>query len=76
LSTALSQRGWVVIPSQANFVLATAPAKTTARALYEGLKARGILVRFFDKPGLDDKLRITVGTSEENDALLAALAAL
>ena len=34
---------------------------------------RGVLVRFFDKPALDDKLRISVGTPEENDALLAAL---
>jgi histidinol-phosphate/aromatic aminotransferase/cobyric acid decarboxylase-like protein len=31
------------------------------------------LVRFFDKSGLDDKLRITIGTKEQNDTLLAAL---
>jgi histidinol-phosphate/aromatic aminotransferase/cobyric acid decarboxylase-like protein len=31
------------------------------------------LVRFFDKPGLTDKLRITIGTVEQNDALLRAL---
>jgi histidinol-phosphate/aromatic aminotransferase/cobyric acid decarboxylase-like protein len=34
------------------------------------------LVRFFDKPSLQDKLRITIGTARENDQLLAALAAL
>ena len=33
-------------------------------------------MRFFDKPGLDDKLRITVGRPDENDALLAALPAM
>jgi histidinol-phosphate/aromatic aminotransferase/cobyric acid decarboxylase-like protein len=33
------------------------------------------LVRHFDKPGLQDKLRITIGTAEENDQLLAALSA-
>jgi histidinol-phosphate aminotransferase len=41
--------------------------------VYAGLKGRGILVRFFEKPGLADKVRITVGTREQNDALLAAL---
>ena len=32
-----------------------------------------MLVRFFDKPGLDNKLRISVGAREENEALLAAI---
>ena len=40
------------------------------------LKQQGILVRFFDKPGLNDKLRITVGTSQENNALLGGIKAL
>jgi histidinol-phosphate aminotransferase len=72
LSAELSRRGWKVIPSQANFVLATVPGGDGA-AVYRRLKARGILVRFFARPGLDDKVRITVGTPEQNDALLAAL---
>jgi histidinol-phosphate/aromatic aminotransferase/cobyric acid decarboxylase-like protein len=33
-------------------------------------------VRYFDSPGLDDKLRITVGTSDDTDALIGALSAL
>ena len=74
LGEALRQRGWRVIPSQANFILATCPGGD-AGATYRALKAKGILVRFFDKPGLQDKLRITVGTAEENDQLLAALSA-
>jgi histidinol-phosphate aminotransferase len=73
ISDALARRGFEVIPSQANFVLATVPAGASARGLYDALKSRGILVRFFDKPGLNDKLRITIGTAEENDALLAAV---
>jgi histidinol-phosphate aminotransferase len=74
LSEELGRRGWQVIPSQANFLLGTVPGGD-AGALYRLLKQRGILVRFFDKPGLRDKLRLTVGTTAENDALLAALPA-
>ena len=72
LTLELGKRGFEVIPSQANFVLAHCPGGN-AVGIYRALKARGILVRFFDKPGLDDKLRITIGTAEQNDALLAAL---
>jgi histidinol-phosphate aminotransferase len=74
LSLALERLGWQVIPSQANFVLATCPSGD-AGAIYRKLKAQGILVRFFDKPGLADKLRITLGTADDNDRVLAALAA-
>jgi histidinol-phosphate aminotransferase len=72
LSSELDKRGYAVIPSQANFVFARCPGGKAAE-IYRALKAHGILVRFFDKPGLDDKLRITIGTAEQNDALLAAL---
>ncbi len=72
----LERRGFAVIPSHANFLLATVPAGQDARTLYQGLKQRGILIRFFDKPGLSDKLRISIGRSDENDALLSGLAAL
>jgi histidinol-phosphate aminotransferase len=72
LTDELGKRGFDVIPSQANFVFARCPGGKAA-AIYRALKARGILVRFFDKPDLDDKLRITIGTREQNDALLSAL---
>jgi histidinol-phosphate aminotransferase len=72
LTVQLERRGWQVIPSAANFLLATVPGGD-GRGLYLALKSRGILVRFFDRPGLTDKLRITVGTREQDDALLAAL---
>jgi histidinol-phosphate aminotransferase len=72
LSAELGRRGWQVIPSQANFILATVPGGDGG-AVYGRLKAQGILVRYFAKPGLTDKVRITVGTREQNDALLAAL---
>jgi histidinol-phosphate aminotransferase len=60
------------VPSQANFILATVPGGDGGK-VYRALKDRGILVRFFDKPGLSDKIRVTIGRREENDALLAAL---
>jgi histidinol-phosphate aminotransferase len=75
LADELESLGWGVLPSHANFLLATAP-DGDGRSAYLGLKHQGILVRFFDKPGLRDKVRITVGTSQENNALLAGVRAL
>lgn len=72
LSAALDRLGLRCLPSESNFLLA-ACGQPTARELYASLKARRILVRYFDYPGLNDKLRITVGTPEQNDALVAAL---
>jgi histidinol-phosphate aminotransferase len=72
VSTQLTQLGWTVIPSQANFVLATVPGGR-GKEMYLGLKQQGILVRYFDLPGLQDKLRITIGQSNENNALLAGI---
>ncbi|HEX7010032.1 MAG TPA: histidinol-phosphate transaminase [Phycisphaeraceae bacterium] len=77
LTESLRQQGWSVYPSQTNFLLAAPPPSgPDARSLYESLKARGIFVRYFDQDRLRDKLRITIGTPEQNDALIEALAAL
>jgi len=73
LTVALESLGWFVYPSQSNFVFARVRPPRTARDVYEALKAQGILVRFFDKPGLDDGLRITVGSNSEIDALIKSL---
>ncbi len=73
LGRALAGRGFRIWPSQANFVLAR-PAAGDARRLYHGLREHGVLVRYFDEPGLADKLRITVGTEPETTRLLSALA--
>jgi histidinol-phosphate aminotransferase len=75
VSSELTQLGWTVLPSQANFILASVP-NGKGRAAYLGLKEQGILVRFFDLPGLTDKIRITIGTSQENNALLGGIKAL
>lgn len=72
ISSELTQMGWTVLPSQANFILASTPSGR-GREAYLGLKQQGILVRYFDKPGLSDKIRVTVGTSQENNALLGGI---
>jgi histidinol-phosphate aminotransferase len=72
LGAELTRRGWKVIPSQANFILAAVPGGD-AGSLYRQLKERRILVRYFDRPGLSHMVRITIGRPDENDALLAAL---
>jgi histidinol-phosphate aminotransferase len=74
LTAALKRMGYFVYPSQANFVLAQKRG-TNQKPVYEELKRRNILVRYFDTPGLHDCLRITVGTPREIRALIAELAA-
>ena len=75
LAASLAVRGFRVWPSEANFLLVRPPDGKAAQ-LYRDLKTKGILVRYFARPALDDKLRITVGTDAQNDRLLAAITAL
>jgi len=76
LSNALRDLDFEVLPSSANFVFARAGSAEKARATYRVLRDRGILVRYFDRPLLDDGLRITIGTEEEVEGLVAALSEL
>ncbi len=71
LTRALTERGWSVTPSQANFVCAV-PPRVTAAEVAAHLRERRILVRFFSG-GERGQVRITVGTVQENDALLSAI---
>ena len=75
LGSNLRQLNLSLTDSESNFLLAevTRDLPVTARELYLALKQQHILVRYFDVPGLDDKLRITIGTPGENDHLLTAL---
>ena len=61
-----------VWPSFANFLLVQ-PPHNTAQRLYQGLKEKQIMIRYFNEPGLDDKLRITVGTPEQNARMVSAI---
>ena len=72
LAAELERTGFRVPASEANFVLARRPGVDLG-PVARALAARDILVRHFAVPGLEDALRITVGTDAEVDALLAAL---
>ncbi len=72
LSQDLKNLGFTVFASHGNFVLTT-PPKGNAEELYLKLKETEILVRYFSQAGLADKLRITVGTDEQNQALVNIL---
>src|SRR5581483_10926355 len=69
LSDALRGLGIAVTPSQTNFVLAGFGTRD-ARALYDALLRRGVIVRPMGAYGLPHHLRITVGTAAENDRLV------
>ena len=69
----LSQRGFTVLPSAANFVFARHATRSGAD-LAAALRKHGVIVRHFSKPErISDFLRITIGTPEHNQALFEAL---
>ncbi len=71
LTQKLTELGFKVYPSEANFVFAE-HVPEIAKKLYEGLKERKALVRYFgEKRRLEGGIRITVGTTEENRKLLS-----
>jgi histidinol-phosphate aminotransferase len=72
LEAALKERGWQVLPSKANFVFVRKNG-VPGNQIYSMLKDRGILVRYFDIDGIKDFVRITIGTRESIDLLIAAL---
>ncbi|WP_043097833.1 histidinol-phosphate transaminase [Kallotenue papyrolyticum] len=61
-----------VYPSAANFLLVRL-RNGDGRAVKQALEQRGILIRHYNKPGLQDCIRISIGTPTHNDALLEAL---
>jgi histidinol-phosphate aminotransferase len=71
LTHALGEMGFLVYPSQANFILVKPPM--AASELFEKLLRRGIIIRPLPSYGLADHLRITIGNPEENQALLRAI---
>ena len=68
----LSGMGFLVLDSRTNFVFCS-HSQVAAAEIFEALKARNIYVRYFNKPRIENFLRITIGTEEEMDALFLAL---
>ena len=66
----LAGLGFTFGDSMANFLFIT-HEKVAARELFEALKIKKIYVRYFNKPRIDNYLRVTIGTDEEMDALLS-----
>lgn len=73
LAEALAGLGFLVTPSQSNFVWCRRTDRPV-KPLYEELKKRRILVRYMNYAGYGDGLRISVGTDDEIDRLLRELA--
>ena len=69
----LRQMGFTVLDSKANFIFAKSNA-VSGRVLYEELKKKGVLVRFWGKGKIEDFLRITIGTPEQMEILFAKAA--
>jgi histidinol-phosphate aminotransferase len=72
LAQGLRDLGFDMPPSFANFLFVRHPRRDAAE-LAAGLREQGVVVRHFKQPRIDQYLRITVGTAEQNGALLAAL---
>ncbi len=70
LADALKEKGFKVGKSFTNFLLAR---KDNAKEIYRKLADKNIFVRYFDHEGLRDKIRITVGTEEQNKRLIETL---
>ncbi|CAN7284938.1 histidinol-phosphate transaminase [Pseudomonas solani] len=68
----LVKRGFEVLPSAANFIFARHPGKDAA-GIAAGLREKGVIVRHFKQARIAQFLRITIGTPEQNQALLDAL---
>jgi histidinol-phosphate aminotransferase len=80
LSEKLRELGFEMPESSSNFVFAEPPSTSSgqdktvkAKDIYNKLVQRNIYVRYWDIAGIENKLRISVGTPEQNDTLLSAL---
>ena len=68
----LDALGFATLPSTANFIFTRHPKHAGAK-LYQALRDRGIIVRHFKSPRIEEFLRITIGTDEQSNELVAAL---
>ncbi|MFN0157018.1 MAG: histidinol-phosphate transaminase [Bacteroidota bacterium] len=73
LIPALKELGFIVVPTEANFVMLALRNEAEVNRVYDELLQRGIIIRPLGAFGLPHCIRITIGTKEENTELLAAL---
>ena len=74
MTSALINFGFTVTDSKANFIFAK-HKNLSGEKIYTALKEKGVLVRYFKKPKINDYVRITVGNDYETDALISAVEA-
>ncbi len=72
VSARLAEMDFNVIPSQTNFIF-TGSKKCPGNLLFQRLREEGILVRYFNKPKIENFIRVTVGTDEEMDRFLEVI---
>lgn len=72
LTAQLKELGFKVLPSAANFIFASLPSKDAGELAAE-LREHGIIVRYFNKPRINQFLRITIGRDEQNQRLIDTL---
>jgi len=73
LAAQLQQCGFEISPSAANFVFVKPPRGTSAAAVADALRERRILIRRYDLDPIAGWFRITIGTREQHERLLASL---
>jgi len=75
LTAQLTELGYKVLPSHANFIFVR-PKDGNASDVASTLREQGIIVRHFDKPRIQEYLRITIGTAAQNEGLINAVRAM
>jgi len=68
----LNALGFDTLPSTANFIFTRHPKHAGAK-LYQALRDRGIIVRHFKSPRIEEFLRITIGTDEQSNELVTTI---
>ena len=68
----LKELGFTMPDSKSNFLFISHPL-VSAKELFTALRKKNIYVRYFDKPRIDNMLRVTIGTDEEMDQFIAFL---
>ena len=71
----MKEKGFYVLKSETNFLFAKHP-KIAGDELYKKIKEQGLLIRHFNTPGIEDFVRITIGTAEQMEELRKAIEAI